>query len=317
MKKVFRRVIIIFLVLSSFYLIVVFGISYWKISKVLTTRVMLADDRPENYGLQYETISFPSLDGTQLSGWFMPAEDPKGIILLLHGIAVPKGAVEEGEKTSAGGKATVLPWAEFLVNNGYTVFAFDFRFQGESQGSRITFGPGEVKDIGGAVSYLKSRRELENLPIAIHGLSFGGAMGIRYTAEHPEIQAIIVTGTYADFKKQIIEEIRASDIRRLPLIIPIAQLAFRLAFGVSWDELSPKNFVGQIAPRPIFIIHSREDARLSVEHARELFVYAKEPKTLWELPGGSHAVIGKENKTPDALKEEYRLRILQFLDDAL
>ena len=43
---------------------------------------------PASYGISYESVSFPSKDGTTLSGWFVPAiGDPRGTVIHFHGNA--------------------------------------------------------------------------------------------------------------------------------------------------------------------------------------------------------------------------------------
>ncbi|OAL50124.1 hypothetical protein IQ07DRAFT_567814 [Pyrenochaeta sp. DS3sAY3a] len=40
--------------------------------------------RPDEYGMEYEDIFFPSLDGTVLQGWFIPAPSAKKLIIANH-----------------------------------------------------------------------------------------------------------------------------------------------------------------------------------------------------------------------------------------
>ena len=40
---------------------------------------------PAEAGLEYEDVSFTASDGVHLTGWFVPAEHPRGVILLMHG----------------------------------------------------------------------------------------------------------------------------------------------------------------------------------------------------------------------------------------
>lgn len=36
--------------------------------------------RPDEYGLEYEDVFFPSMDGVALEGWFIPADSDKLVI---------------------------------------------------------------------------------------------------------------------------------------------------------------------------------------------------------------------------------------------
>src|SRR5437879_6083956 len=68
--------------------------------------------------LDFTDVTFRAADGMQLSGWLIPAKEPKGGIVVCHGV----GANRED----------VLCKAQFLVKGGYTCFLFDFRDHGKS-----------------------------------------------------------------------------------------------------------------------------------------------------------------------------------------
>ncbi len=48
-------------------------------------RILLAD--PGSIGLDFENVSFETEDGVRLSGWFIPEENARGVVLFCHGNA--------------------------------------------------------------------------------------------------------------------------------------------------------------------------------------------------------------------------------------
>jgi pimeloyl-ACP methyl ester carboxylesterase len=46
--------------------------------------------------------------------------------------------------------------------------------------------------------------------------------------------------------------------------------------------------VAEISPIPLLIIQGDRDPIVPVGHARRLFELAREPKELWDVPGGGH-----------------------------
>ena len=46
--------------------------------------------------------------------------------------------------------------------------------------------------------------------------------------------------------------------------------------------------IGQIAPRPVLLLHGDADEVVPVSHAHELFRASRQPKQLAVLPGGVH-----------------------------
>jgi len=102
-------------------------------------------DYPDLEGWAQE-VQFKSQDGTQLAGWFIPGERQTSV-LLLHGYRCKR---EE-----------MLPHADMLHRAGYTVFLFDFRSRGESEGDAVTLGYYERGDVLGAIDYLKTRPDVD------------------------------------------------------------------------------------------------------------------------------------------------------------
>ena len=106
---------------------------------------------PASFGAAFEEIEFLSRDGTRLSGWWVPAENPRAVLILCHGMA--------------SNRQQMLPWAEWLWKDGFSLLLFDFRAMGKSEGRYCTMGLNEPEDILGAVDYVKSREDSANLPL--------------------------------------------------------------------------------------------------------------------------------------------------------
>jgi pimeloyl-ACP methyl ester carboxylesterase len=89
-----------------------------------------------------EALGFSSRgDGTRLSGWLIPAEADRAVILV-HGV----------DSDAWSGAAPDL--ARAYRSAGFSVLLFDLRAHGRSGGLRITLGRREREDIGAAVDLL-------------------------------------------------------------------------------------------------------------------------------------------------------------------
>jgi fermentation-respiration switch protein FrsA (DUF1100 family) len=64
-------------------------------------------------------------------------------------------------------------------------------------------------------------------------------------------------------------------------------LALRM-YGQSLD-MSPKDVIGAIAPRAVFIVAGDLDTAAPKFMAQQLYARAGNPKELWILPGAHHA----------------------------
>ncbi|MGH3693997.1 MAG: hypothetical protein ACRDRX_08430 [Pseudonocardiaceae bacterium] len=105
--------------------------------------------RPEEVGLDYEDVTFPSMDGVGLEGWFIPADSDK---LIIHNHFLPGNRYGyPGHLPEFGGlgrfEVSFLPEYKALHDAGYNVLAYDMRNHGLSGQ-----GNGGIAGIGLATS---------------------------------------------------------------------------------------------------------------------------------------------------------------------
>ena len=81
-------------------------------------------DPPSNYGIEFEEVHFPSRDGLNLVGWWIPHDNALGTIIMCH-----------GQNGSMDGDTRQMPP---LREAGFNVLMFDFRAHGRSEGEAVT-----------------------------------------------------------------------------------------------------------------------------------------------------------------------------------
>src|SRR5260370_36958493 len=98
--------------------------------------------------------------------------------------------------------------------------------------------------------------------------------------------------------------------RRLGRLVARRLVNRRISSG-RWDPVPvpPADAAAKIAPVPLLIVHGDKDGFFPVEHARQLYEAANEPKELWVVPGFGHAEsaadaallerIGGQKTSPD------------------
>ncbi|HET7317777.1 MAG TPA: alpha/beta hydrolase, partial [Nitrospirota bacterium] len=65
-------------------------------------------------------------------------------------------------------------------------------------------------------------------------------------------------------------------------------------FYLSWfsflfsDKYSPVDWIAQVSPVPVLVIHGEMDTVVPVHHAEALFDAARPPKELWLVPAEGH-----------------------------
>ncbi|UCC61646.1 MAG: alpha/beta fold hydrolase, partial [Anaerolineae bacterium] len=280
-------------------LALVVGLSAWWAHNYTHPVRHPIEHTPSDYGLAYESVAFSSTDGLSLAGWFILPQGKSangGAIVLCHGYGATR--------------ATLLPVAGVLARHGYHVLAFDFRGHGESGGELVTLGYDEVKDVQGAVAYLRARLEVAPDRIGVLGQSMGAATAIRATAQTPEIGAVVAESAYASLVDLVANDF--STLTGLPRF-PFAPLMTALGewqTGLDMDLVRPVDDISQISPRPVFIIHGLGDTVIRPESGVRLYEAAREPKWLWQPEGIGHVTAVYKEPT------EFEARVISFFDQA-
>ena len=202
--------------------------------------------------LAFEDVAFAAADGTKLSGWFVPAENPRGTLLFCHG--------------NAGNISHRLESIEIFRHLRLNTFIFDYRGYGTSAGKPTERGT--YLDAEAAWNYLVKERNVRQDQIVVFGRSLGGAIAAWLAKEHTP-KALILESTFTS-----LPDVGA----RLYPFLPVRLLArFRY---------STRDYVRQVRC-PVLVVHSPEDDLIPYRFGRELFGAAAEPKEFLEL-AGSH-----------------------------
>lgn len=121
-----------------------------------------------------QKIFFKNKSGLKLCGiWHLPKNKTDKVIILTHGLNVDKDEL-----------GIFIYLANTLQENGFSVFRFDFRSHGESEGNSIDLRvAGEIEDLESAINYVKGEGYSE---FGLLGASFGGPVAVLYALNHQE-----------------------------------------------------------------------------------------------------------------------------------
>lgn len=264
--------------IAAIYLLIVGALWYWQAAFIFRPSAIV-DATPADAGVTFARIALP-ISGGQLTGWWVPADNPRTATLLyMHGNANNLGAN-----------------AQEVVRfhrHGLNVFIFDYRGYGESTG-----GPPREKlayeDAERAWTYLVSERRMSAATIAIYGHSLGSAVAVDLAGKHPEAGALIVEGvllSIADLANEM----------SVGRVLPV-----RLILTERFDAISK---IGSVRI-PKLILEGGADRPL---RAQRFFDAARDPKQLAIIPGGGHEDSAEMNPTAyfgalDSFLLRYRLR---------
>ena len=232
-----------------------------------------------------QVVTFLS-DGLTLRGVLhVPdgAKGPRPALILCHGFG--------GSCRGAGHPEL----ARALEGAGYVALRFDFRGCGESDGAKgSVICMEEVDDLRRAIDFVDTQPSVDRARLGVIGASLGGSVAMHVTATDERVKLCAANGAvgngerrfrfqYRDdadwdvFVAKLDEAKRVKAATGRPLILnrfeivhipehnrtglpPGAVMEFTAETALSMLEFSPEDLVGEIAPRPLLLIHPREDA---------------------------------------------------------
>jgi len=253
-------------------------------------RLAVCCTTPDDYGMDYEAVSFETGDGLTLRGWYVPSRNRAAVIL---------------SHPMASNRIAGLEVAEVLARYGYGVLLFDLRAHGESDGDALPFGGNEREDVRGAAAYLQTRADIDPDRIGAMGMSLGAQVSILGAAGTPAIRAVVADAPCCTRAEDFPPPSNLGEWLYVPYDLVFFQM-LQWHTGVS-DPESVQKAVARISPRPMLFIGGGSDQSMLEHHYRA----AGEPKELWIIPEAGH-IAGL-----DVRPEEYEERIVGFFDKAL
>ncbi|MFH1379883.1 MAG: alpha/beta fold hydrolase [bacterium] len=273
--------------------IFVFIWGWFSAGLVLKIPRLKLESSPQDYGLEYEKHSLISSDNIKIHAWFVPCQGSNATIILLHGWGAHKG--------------NILPNSFFLHNRGkYNLLYIDYRNHGESGGTSSSLGLHETKDLIAAVEFLKAQKPHASVHIGLLGVSLGATIGILGTAQIPEIEALVAESAFGRPADVIVRYAKLFyNVPKFPLVL-ITLLFVQLKLKIRFAQIEALQYIGRIAPRPVFLIQGAEDVRMPPSEGKNLFARAGNPKHLWTVPGADHAEAYAKSSV------EYEKKLLEF-----
>lgn len=216
-------------------------------------------------------------------------------------------------------------FSEYLTKAGFVCLGFDYRGFAKSEGvrGRVILDE-QVQDIRNAITYLRTREEVDPERIGLIGWGMGASNVVRVAAADKRAKAVAALNgfyvgerwlksvhTYVDWHR-ILRDIEEDRVRRVitgqsrladPFLhypldetteqhvnvelahIPSFGKQTAVQFSESIVEMNAEAEAAKIAPRPLFIGHGRNNLLHPREEAEALYAAAAEPKTLYWVEG--------------------------------
>ncbi|MBA3253874.1 MAG: alpha/beta hydrolase [Pseudomonadota bacterium] len=240
---------------------------------------------PAQLGVKVEDIHVVSGDRARLHGWFMPAVgQAKATVLHLHG--------------NAANISNHLPLVAWLPARGYNVLMIDYRGFGRSEGKPSL--DGIVDDAAAALTYLRTRPDLDATRLIVFGQSIGGATALRLLARDADgVRLAVIDSAFTSYRG-IAREATAGG----PLG-PVAALAAGVLPGFDKDPITALKSIRL----PLIFVHGARDSIIAAVNSEQLHAAAPGSQH-WSVPDAMHIMAL-------AQPGSWREKLVQAMDEAV
>lgn len=225
---------------------------------------------PMSVGLDYSEEEFFTEDLVRLNGWFIKNTNLQTVIMI-HGVDSNKS------------DGYMLDLIKDIYDMGFSVFTFDLRAHGDSEGKNLGLAYIERKDLDASIKHIETKHNVKD--IVLYGISYGGTIVISNPKIDPLVKGIVSDSPFYDLPELLTAEVSSRTF------IP-EFFAKLLKFGIirSVDyiyDIKTNDIISGIESiqyfnRPVLLFHCKLDDRIPISHSIRINKF---------LPGGSKFVI--------------------------
>lgn len=228
--------------------------------------------------------------GSQVAAWYVPSKN-RAAVVVTHGVQ--------------SDRASMLTELRLLAAADFGILAFDWPGLGAS-GGPVRWDT-EAKDaLSAAIDWMAARPDVDPCRIGGLGFSIGGFVMTQVAAKDKRLRAVVIESAATDFDSYLdVHYSKWGLLSHWP-----ARWALRDS-GLLTAGNSSLSHIGEISPRPVFIIGETGDPQVPASMIRQLDEAAGPPKQLWLINGMQHGGYDA------AAGIEYARRLQAFFKDNL
>lgn len=223
-------------------------------------------------------MTIQSFDGTKLFFKKDEPADPKAVVVIVHGLCEHLGRYDY--------------LAKKLYGSGFSVYRFDHRGHGKSEGKRVFYSDfNEIVDDVNHVVEL-ALKENPDIPVFLLGHSMGGYAVALFGTKYPgKVKGIVTSGALTRYNNRMAGELPIDQpadtyvpnalgdgVCSDPAVVeayvndPLVEKQISIGLfntiydGVEWLKQNPKKFTD-----PVLVLHGCCDGLVSEKDSREFF----------------------------------------------
>lgn len=224
-----------------------------------------------------EKLKMKNDRGQLLTGWLLKADKPSDVYVLCS----------HGYRSHGRGEFRLI--ARHYHEKGFNVLMVDHQAAGESEGSLITFGYNESKDIIKWAHHLCEAFG-ENIKIILHGVSMGCATVTMASGDESlpdNVKYTVADCGYTSMNEQFRAVLKSFGVPSFPLI-PLTEMWNMIIGKFRYSEVNPLEAVTH-ARVPMLFIHGSADTFVPTEMVYKLYDACSTEKDILIVDGAIHA----------------------------
>jgi fermentation-respiration switch protein FrsA (DUF1100 family) len=245
---------------------------------------------PAQFGLTFEEVWLPMQPAGRLHGWWIPklqtgrSRKPSlqltPVVAQTQSLAIGQPVTSmqallylHGNGENIGANAA---HASRLHQLGLSVFLFDYRGYGKSEGS-FPSEQAVYADADRALRYLTQNQQIPLEKIVLYGHSLGGAIAIDLARRNPTVGGLIVESSFTSAREMAIRNWWTA-------IFPVDLLLTQRFQSI--DKVAALRM-------PTLFIHGKADDLIPFQMSDRLFQATQARKQLWLVPGADHTNVAE------------------------
>ena len=240
------------------------------------------DIHPSEYGMKAETHNLVGQQGSQLSIWWIAADQPSDItVVIMHGWGA--------------NKSLLLPLAKPFYAEGYNVLLLDAHNHGDSEKRGVSTMPKFAEDVTSAMDWLKQNRVDASQQVIVVGHSVGAAAVLLAAANGLQANVVIAIASFVHPKLMMQRSLQK--VSSVPGLVPLISRYVQWVIGHQFDEIAPLTSISKIQ-QPTLLVHGSVDSVIPLDDFHLLCDAQNESKNnrhieCLEIPEAEHDSIDK------------------------
>ena len=237
---------------------------------------------PSEQALDYEDVTFPSLDGVPLEAWFVPAHGSDKLIIANHPMGFSRSGIPAHLEPwrslwSASGndfEVNLIPDYKILHDAGYNILTYDLRnlgLSGAANGGIASSGIFEARDVLGSLRYVRERADTRGMTVGLFSRCLDCSSTFHAMSKDP--------GAFDDVRCLVAPQPVTMEVivkRRLALVgVPADRIddlerLIVLRTGMGFGPRAPRQWAKSVRV-PTFLYQVRNDALTDPSYVQTMF----------------------------------------------